>query len=153
MLKMISFSIGLHSKHAWACWDSASKRYIYSQEEITLALRCLCNTRALHARRDCKPRGSKLRASLREESCQTPSTCTRLHIGGGGGGVYIEGEVSFRCRCGWFFSLFNILRRHFQSGTFKSINVPEKGTFCHSDSTCSTYLSTKRRSRINGAPN
>ena len=76
------------------------------------------------------------------------------HWGGGGGlGGYIEGEVSFRCRCGWFFSLFNILRRHFQSGTFKSINVPEKGTFCHSESTCSTYLSTKRRSRINGAPN
>ena len=144
MLKMISFSIGLHSKHAWACWDSASKRYIYSQEEITLALRCLCNTRALHARRDYKPR-----TFARNHAKPLPHAldCT---LGGGG---YIEGEVSFRCRCGWFFSLFNILRRHFQSGTFKSINVPEKGTFCHSDSTCSTYLSTKRRSRINGAPN
>ena len=70
-----------------------------------------------------------------------------------GRGGDIEGEVSFRCRCGRFFSLFNILHRHSQSGTFKSINVHEKGTFCHSDSTCSTYLSTKRRSRINGAPN
>ena len=74
------------------------------------------------------------------------------HWGGGGGG-YIEGEVSLRCRCGWFFSLFNILHRHFPSGTFKSMNAHEKGTFCHSDSTCSNYLSIKRRSRINGAPN
>ena len=32
-----------------------------------LALRCLCGTRALRARRDYKPRGSALRASLREE--------------------------------------------------------------------------------------
>ena len=37
------------------------------QEQITLALRCLCDTRALRARRDCKPRGSALCASLREE--------------------------------------------------------------------------------------
>ena len=146
MLKMISFSIGLHSKHAWACWDSASKWYIYSQGEITLALRCLCNTRALHARGDYKPRGS---ARNHAKPLLMHSTA---HWGGGGGG-YIEGEVSLRCRCGWFFSLFNILHRHFPSGTFKSMNAHEKGTFCHSDSTCSNYLSIKRRSGINGAPN
>ena len=36
----------------------------YSQEEITLALRCSCDTRALRARRDYKPRGSALREEL-----------------------------------------------------------------------------------------
>ena len=76
-----------------------------------------------------------------------PSTCTRLHIGGGGGGAYKAKLVSDAGVVD-FFSLFNILHRHFQSGTFKSINVHEKGTFCHSDSTCSTYLSTKRRTQL-----
>ena len=37
---------------------------IYSQEEITLSLRCLCDTRALRARRDYKPHGSALREEL-----------------------------------------------------------------------------------------
>jgi len=58
--------------------DDVKADTIYSQEEITLALRYLCDTRALRARRDYKPRGS----ALCEESCQTPSTCTGLHIGG-----------------------------------------------------------------------
>ena len=39
-----------------------------SQEEITLALRCLCDTRALRARRDYKPRGSALREELTDFS-------------------------------------------------------------------------------------
>ena len=44
--------------------DTNQTRQIYSQEELTLALRCLCDTRALRARRDYKPCGS----ALREES-------------------------------------------------------------------------------------
>ena len=41
--------------------DTNQTRQIYSHEEITLALGCLCGTRALRARRDYKPRGSALR--------------------------------------------------------------------------------------------
>ena len=44
--------------------DTNQTRQIYSQEEITLALRCLCDTRALRARRDHKPRGLALREEL-----------------------------------------------------------------------------------------